>query len=187
MPLFNLSALTRHADYSSAFVLYVAIRKSHVYYAYRVLAWLESIFHILQGTPAQQPRAQLLHGRRGANTHGKSRQCPWLAAHSNPCPTASSLFWSLEQVEGLWKDHALGLFLPNCTRLMRPAEESLLETGQHEPCRASHLECRGACLPRLHLLPTPSYGAGSAILLCKELEQGLWKRNKGERRLENEV
>lgn len=185
MPLFNLSALTRHTDYSSAFVLYVAIRKSHVYYAYRVLTWLESVFHILQGTPARQPRAQLLHGRCTANTRGKSQQSARLAAHSQPCPTAPSLSWSLEQVEGLWKDH--DLFLPNCTRLMRPAEESLLETGQHEPCRASHLEPRGVCLPHLHLLPTPSYGAGSVILLCKELEQGLWKRNKGERRFENEV
>lgn len=100
MSLFNLSALTRHTDYSSAFVLCVAIRKSHVYYAYRVLAWLESIFHILQGTPARQPRAQLLHGRRGANTRGQSWQCPWLAAHSQPHPTASPLFWRLEQVEG---------------------------------------------------------------------------------------
>lgn len=110
----------------------------------------------------------------------------WLLIAS-PVPQPLSLLWSLEQVEGLWKDHALGLFLPNCTRLMRPAEESLLETGQHEPCRASHLEPRGACLSHLHLFPTPSYGAGSVILLCKELEQGLWKRNKGERRFEIEV
>lgn len=184
MPLFNLSALTRHTAYSAAFLLYVAIRKSHIYYAYRVLSWLESVFHILQGIPTLQPGSQLLHDRRCTRTHSKPWQCPCQAAHTKPRPAASPLFRSPEQVEGLWKDHALGLFLPNFTRLMRTTEESLLETGQHKPCRASHLESRGACLPHLHLLPTPSYEAGSVILSPL---QRAWtrtvvemKRNKGE-------
>lgn len=145
---------------------------------------MESISCMLQGTPDLQPRAQLLHGRRCMGTHSKSQQCPWQAVHVKPCPTASSLFRRLEQVELLWKDHALGLFLPNFTRLMRPAEESLLETGQHEPCRASHLESRGACLPHLHLLPTPSYRAGSVILSPLQRAQtrtvAEMKRHKGE-------
>lgn len=109
----------------------------------------------------------------------QSRQSPWLAAHSQPCPTALSLLCSLEQVEGLWKDHALGLFLPSCTRLMRPAEESLLETGQHEPCRASHLESRGACLPLCIRFPLPHTEQDQRFPFAKSLNKDCGRGIKG--------
>lgn len=185
MPLFNLSALTRHTAYSAAFLLYVAIRKKIT----RLLRIQSSLligkhFPYFAGHPSSAAKStappwqtRLRYSRQvtSASPAGYTHRAP---THSLT-RAGKLLFRSLEQVEGLWKDRALGLFLPNFTRLMRPAEESLLETGQHEPCRASHLESRGACLPHLHLLPTPSYGAGSVILSPSQRARTRTERNCG--------
>lgn len=169
MPLFNLSALTRHIAYSAAFLLYVAIRKITRLLRIQSSLLIGRCFPYFAGHPssAAESTAPPWQTRRRYSRQVTAAS-PAGCAHRSPAHSLTRAgklpFRGLEQVEGLWKDRALGLFLPNFTRLMRPAEESLLETGQHEPCRASHLESRGVCLPHSHVLPAHSYGAGSVIL-----------------------
>lgn len=113
VPLFNLRSPTRHTAYSAAVLLYVPIRISHVHYAARALPAFCSA-----------PAARSMDSRWWTQ-HWYSQGAPAL-----PCSPGTASLFLCSLMEGLQKNHTLGLFLPTFPGMMKPAEESLLEMGQ---------------------------------------------------------
>lgn len=173
MPLFNLSALTRHTAYSAAFLLYVAIRKITYLLCIQSSLLIGKCFPYFAWHPSSAANSMAPSWQ---TRHRYSQQVKATCPHWGPSHSLNSLLkpgpgGKTPERPCSWPFPAQFHKVNETCRGITAGERAT------RALRASHLESRGSCLSHLHLLHTPSYGAGSVILSPL---QRAWKRTVDE-------